>query len=159
MNSTPRPRESPINATRSCSVIRSSSPVVSVFSKKCLDNALGLLIFAFAEEVVTNSTLPVDEVICRPVFGVECFPDRMVAVDRNRGAGGVVPCWPEDIHRSGRRFKQPFGGGFRQAGIIAAEALYALEHHRSRLGEIHTRAMRRFSLRLAAYIRSLLDQL
>ena len=34
-----------------------------------------------------------------------------------------------------RRFKQMFGGGFRQAGILAAGALYALDHHRGRLGE------------------------
>ena len=32
-----------------------------------------------------------------------------------------------------RRFKQQFGGGFRQAGILAAAALYALEHHRAGL--------------------------
>ncbi len=32
-----------------------------------------------------------------------------------------------------RRFKQQFGGGFRQAGILAAAALYALEHHREGL--------------------------
>ncbi|MDE3004084.1 MAG: beta-eliminating lyase-related protein [Gemmatimonadota bacterium] len=32
-----------------------------------------------------------------------------------------------------RRFKQQFGGGMRQAGVIAAAALHALEHHRSDL--------------------------
>jgi len=39
-----------------------------------------------------------------------------------------------------RRFKQQFGGGFRQAGIIAAGALYALRNHRPRLQETHTHA-------------------
>jgi threonine aldolase len=34
-----------------------------------------------------------------------------------------------------RRFKQMLGGGFRQAGILAAGALYALDHHRSGLSE------------------------
>jgi threonine aldolase len=33
-----------------------------------------------------------------------------------------------------------FGGGFRQAGIVAAGALYALEHHRRRLAEDHDNA-------------------
>ncbi|WP_425988671.1 threonine aldolase family protein [Ensifer sp. R-19] len=47
-----------------------------------------------------------------------------------------------------RRFKQQIGGGFRQAGIIAAGALHALENHRSRLGETHANA-RRFAERLA----------
>ncbi len=32
-----------------------------------------------------------------------------------------------------RRFKQMFGGGFRQAGLIAAGALYALNNNRDRL--------------------------
>ena len=32
-----------------------------------------------------------------------------------------------------RRFKQQFGGGFRQAGVLAAAALHALEHHRGGL--------------------------
>ena len=32
-----------------------------------------------------------------------------------------------------RRFKQQFGGGFRQAGVIAAAARHALEHHRASL--------------------------
>jgi len=39
-----------------------------------------------------------------------------------------------------RRFKQQFGGGFRQAGMMAAGALHALRHHRARLGETHTLA-------------------
>ena len=33
-----------------------------------------------------------------------------------------------------RRFKQQLGGGMRQAGVLAAAALYALDHHRPRLG-------------------------
>jgi threonine aldolase len=41
-----------------------------------------------------------------------------------------------------RRFKQMYGGGFRQAGIVAAGALYALEHHRERLVEDHQNAIR-----------------
>lgn len=48
-----------------------------------------------------------------------------------------------------RRFKALFGGGFRQAGIVAAGALYALEHHRDRLAEDHANA-RRLAAGLAA---------
>jgi threonine aldolase len=36
-----------------------------------------------------------------------------------------------------RRFKQQIGGGFRQAGIVAAGALYGLQNHRSKLGTVH----------------------
>jgi threonine aldolase len=39
-----------------------------------------------------------------------------------------------------RRFRKMFGGGMRQAGIVAAGALYALEHHRDRLAEDHANA-------------------
>lgn len=47
-----------------------------------------------------------------------------------------------------RRFRQQFGGGMRQAGIIAAGALYALEHNRARLEDDHRRA-REFAENLA----------
>ncbi|MGD8601925.1 MAG: GntG family PLP-dependent aldolase [Gemmatimonadota bacterium] len=47
-----------------------------------------------------------------------------------------------------RRFKQNFGGGMRQAGILAAAALHALEHHRPELGEDIRRA-RRFAFALS----------
>ena len=39
-----------------------------------------------------------------------------------------------------RRFKQLFGGGFRQGGVIAAGALFALEHHRDALAHDHEKA-------------------
>ncbi|WP_225729823.1 MULTISPECIES: low specificity L-threonine aldolase [unclassified Nocardia] len=55
---------------------------------------------------------------------------------------------PEAVIARARRFKQQAGGGFRQAGIVAAGALYALRHHRSRLTETHSNA-RRFAQALA----------
>ena len=39
-----------------------------------------------------------------------------------------------------RRFRQMFGGGLRQAGVVAAAALHALEHERRRLAEDHAKA-------------------
>jgi threonine aldolase len=39
-------------------------------------------------------------------------------------------------------FKQRFGGAMRQAGIIAAAGIHALEHHVERLAEDHERARR-----------------
>ena len=41
-----------------------------------------------------------------------------------------------------RRHRKVFGGGMRQAGIIAAAALYALDHHIDRLAEDHANARR-----------------
>ena len=53
-----------------------------------------------------------------------------------------------DVIDATRRFKQMYGGGMRQAGIVAAGALYALDYHRARLVEDHDRA-RRFAEALA----------
>ena len=39
-----------------------------------------------------------------------------------------------------RRFRGIFGGAMRQAGVIAAGALYALEHHVERLADDHRHA-------------------
>ena len=39
-----------------------------------------------------------------------------------------------------RHYRKIFGGGMRQAGILAAAALYALEHNRERLKEDHEKA-------------------
>ncbi len=41
-----------------------------------------------------------------------------------------------------RRFRKMFGGGMRQAGMIAAGALYALQHQRDRLVEDHEHAQK-----------------
>ncbi len=41
-----------------------------------------------------------------------------------------------------RRFRKMFGGGMRQAGMIAAGALYALQHQRDRLADDHRNAQR-----------------
>ena len=41
-----------------------------------------------------------------------------------------------------RRFKHLFGGAMRQAGIVAAAGVYALEHHVDRLADDHRRAKR-----------------
>jgi len=47
-----------------------------------------------------------------------------------------------DFIDEARRFKQMFGGGMRQSGIIAAGALYALDTNRERLPLDHDHALR-----------------
>jgi len=42
--------------------------------------------------------------------------------------------------RRARRYRKLLGGGMRQAGVIAAAALYALEHHVDRMAEDHAHA-------------------
>src|SRR5262245_32431616 len=53
--------------------------------------------------------------------------------------GSALAGSAEAIRRA-RRLRKLFGGGMRQVGIIAAGALYALEHHVDRLEEDHRHA-------------------
>ncbi|KWA30746.1 threonine aldolase [Burkholderia multivorans] len=53
---------------------------------------------------------------------------------------GSALAGPRDFIARARRFKQQIGGGFRQAGIIAAGALYGLRNNRQRLQEDHEHA-------------------
>jgi threonine aldolase len=53
--------------------------------------------------------------------------------------GSILVASAEAIAR-GRALRKLLGGGMRQAGMIAAGALYALEHHRERLVDDHARA-------------------
>jgi threonine aldolase len=63
-----------------------------------------------------------------------CFSKGLGAPVGSALAGG------SEIVARGRRFKQQLGGGMRQAGILAAAALHALEHHRPALGDDIRRA-------------------
>ena len=47
-----------------------------------------------------------------------------------------------DAIEAARRFRKMLGGGMRQAGVLAAAALYALDHHRARLADDHAKARR-----------------
>ena len=68
-----------------------------------------------------------------------------VSVCFSKGLGapvGSALVGSRDFVSRARRYKQMYGGGFRQAGIIAAGALHALEHHRARVVEDHAHARR-----------------
>ncbi len=53
--------------------------------------------------------------------------------------GSAVAGSAELIQRA-HRLRKVLGGGMRQAGILAAAALYALEHHVERLADDHAHA-------------------
>lgn len=66
-----------------------------------------------------------------------------VSVCFSKGLGapvGSALAGPRDLIRAARRVRKLLGGGMRQAGAIAAGALYALEHHVERLAEDHRNA-------------------
>jgi threonine aldolase len=68
-----------------------------------------------------------------------------VSVCLSKGLGaplGSVLVGSEGFVREARRWRKVLGGGMRQAGVVAAAGLYALEHHVARLAEDHANARR-----------------
>ena len=55
---------------------------------------------------------------------------------------GALVAGSRDDMLKARRFKHLFGGAMRQAGIVAAAGLYALDHNVDRLAEDHANARR-----------------
>jgi len=68
-----------------------------------------------------------------------------VAICFSKGLGapvGSAVAGSQSVIKRVHRARKMFGGGMRQAGIIAAGALYALEHNVDRLAEDHAHAAR-----------------
>lgn len=66
-----------------------------------------------------------------------------VSVCFSKGLGapvGSALSGPKDFIDRARRYRKIFGGAMRQAGVLAAAALYALEHHIDRLADDHRNA-------------------
>ena len=53
---------------------------------------------------------------------------------------GSILCGPEEFISRARRVRKMLGGGMRQAGMLAAAGLYALDNNIARLSEDHQRA-------------------
>ncbi len=54
---------------------------------------------------------------------------------------GSLLCGSRDFIREARRWRKVAGGGMRQAGILAAAGIYALDNHIERLAEDHDNAL------------------
>jgi threonine aldolase len=68
-----------------------------------------------------------------------------VSVCFSKGLGapaGSALCGSRELIARARRVRKMAGGGMRQAGVLAAAALYALDHHVARLADDHTNAQR-----------------
>jgi len=66
-----------------------------------------------------------------------------VSVCFSKGLGtpvGSALAGPQDAIVQARRYRKLLGGGMRQAGILAAAAIYALDNHIDRLAEDHIKA-------------------
>jgi threonine aldolase len=75
--------------------------------------------------------------------GALCAPFDTASVCFSKGLGapvGSALCGSSKLVAEARRIRKRWGGGMRQSGILAAAALYALAHHRSRLSDDHANA-------------------
>jgi threonine aldolase len=66
-----------------------------------------------------------------------------VSVCFSKGLGapvGSTLVGPADFITRARRYRKIFGGAMRQAGVLAAAAIHALDHHVDRLAEDHRNA-------------------
>jgi len=66
-----------------------------------------------------------------------------VSICLSKGLGapvGSVLCGSKDFIKTARRWRKMLGGGMRQAGIIAAAGIYALENNIDRLSDDHDNA-------------------
>ncbi len=69
------------------------------------------------------------------------FDSISICLSKGLGAPvGSVLIGNTEFVKSARRFRKVMGGGMRQAGILAAAGIFALDHHVKRLREDHRRA-------------------
>lgn len=70
-----------------------------------------------------------------------CFDTVSLCLSKGLGAPiGSILVGPKDLIAKARRIRKMLGGGMRQTGVVAAAAIYALDHNVARLGEDHRRA-------------------
>ena len=73
----------------------------------------------------------------------EPFDTVTFCLSKGLGApAGSLVCGSHEVIRRVHRARKLLGGGLRQAGILAAAGLYALEHHVERLADDHANAHR-----------------
>lgn len=76
-----------------------------------------------------------------PAVVAEPFDSVSVCLSKGLGAPvGSVLVGTASLIAEARRWRKMLGGGMRQAGIIAAAGIYALDHHIDRLAEDHANA-------------------
>lgn len=151
-----------LDAARVRDAIRPRSPYVVQTSVVCLENTHNsaggrvLAVEAMREVVevarergvavhldgarLPNAAVAAGEEMCR---WAEQADTVMVAFSKGLGApvGSILAGGAELMERA-VRVRRRLGGGMRQAGFLAAAALYGLDHHFESLAEDHRRAAR-----------------
>jgi threonine aldolase len=72
-----------------------------------------------------------------------CFDSVSVCFSKGLGTpAGSALCGSRELIGRARRWRKMAGGAMRQSGVLAAAALYALDHHVTRLADDHANAKR-----------------
>ncbi len=78
--------------------------------------------------------IPVDQIST-------CFDSVSICFSKGLGAPvGSILCGSHEVIDKARRWRKVLGGGMRQAGFLAAAAIYAIEHNVKRLVDDHENA-------------------
>ena len=94
---------------------------------------------AAVAQAAANGSDPYDE--ARKI--AQCFDSVSVCFSKGLGApAGSTLCGSKALIARAHRIRKMAGGGMRQAGVLAAAALYALDHHVERLADDHANATR-----------------
>ena len=104
--------------------------------------------FASGERGRSTSTSSIrtgfrDEVVAEAKRIAQCFDSVSVCFSKGLGAPvGSALCGSKAFIARAHRIRKMAGGGMRQGGMLAAAALYALDHHIDRLAGDHALARR-----------------
>ena len=87
---------------------------------------------------IYNAIVKLNVAECAAVAG---FDSVSMCLSKGLGApAGSILMGSRALIADARRWRKALGGGMRQAGMLAAAGLYALEHHVQRLAEDHANA-------------------
>lgn len=121
-----------------------------IYPKSSLDQ-----LAAFCSSAAPELTLHLDgarlwnaAVVCNPqqpshYLQEFCRPFKTVSLCLSKGLGcpvGSVLVGPSELIRRAKHMRKSFGGGWRQAGFLAAAGRYAVKNHVHRLADDHARA-------------------
>ena len=90
-----------------------------------------------------RTELTLDRVVAEARAIAQCFDSVSVCFSKGLGAPvGSALCGSRELIARAHRVRKMAGGGMRQAGLLAAAASYALDHHVLRLADDHALAQR-----------------
>jgi threonine aldolase len=92
--------------------------------------------------IAGKHSIPVAATTLPPAAYAQHFETISLCLSKGLGApvGSLLLSSNLDLIERARRFRRMYGGGMRQAGILAAAGIYALEHHVERLRDDHEHA-------------------